>query len=92
MQYAAPTDPNNRYDPDVWVSPSGECQVPDANVQRVATEDTFGKICFKDTLDLAADLMFEEAISSDDEDDLNADTVQGCILTIKKVLQIRVFP
>ena len=27
--------------------------------------------------------MFEEAISSDDEDDLNADTVQGCILTTR---------
>jgi len=97
MPSVAPTGHNNRYDPDVWVSPSppesakrkmedGQCLTPDSKVLRLQNKDSLSRICFKDTLELENDIGVEEAKSSDDEDDLNADKVLDSHIPTKKNL------
>ena len=61
-----------------------EGQIPQAKVLRTENEDSLSKISFLDTMDLEGDVIFEEAISSEDEDDLNVNIAEAPSLPTKK--------
>jgi len=88
---------NARYDPDVWISLSppeiSKRKLEDredegheirSKVSRVEKEDSFNKISFNDSLDLEANVILEEALSSDEDlEELFPDTKAHYDPTVK---------